>query len=395
LPASRYICAFRGRRDGYQVPLALAEAALLDQFVTDAYALPWVRRLARVAPAEWRRKLEFRFQPGIPPERVRCLWATTAVEHARHRLGIAPMRTFRALDRRFSLAAAERAARSRADLFLYSPYAWEAFATRYAHAPRKVLFQFHPHPAAEQRILASDRDRFPRFGEAIDDPAPRELDAWRHADLIFCASAFTRDSLLEAGADERRCRIVPYGIEPSSAPNGAAPDALSAVFVGSGGQRKGLHHLLLAWARAALPASSRLTLVCRTMEQEMRALADTTPRVEVVAGLPRAELDALYARSALFVMPSLVEGFGQVYLEALAQGCPVLGTANTGLPELGGEADGIFRVPPADVEALAGRLEALASSLPGDGRIRAAARACASRFTWPGFRERIRRELAS
>ena len=49
-------------------------------------------------------------------------------------------------------------------------------------------------------------------------------------------------------------------------------------------------------------------------------------------------------------MPSLVEGFGQVYLEALAQGCPVLGTANTCLPDLGGEADAIFLVTPGNVE---------------------------------------------
>jgi len=64
----------------------------------------------------------------------------------------------------------------------------------------------------------------------------------RHADLILCASAFTRRSLLEAGADERRCRIVPYGIDlPPAPPPAPAGDAFRAVFVGSGGQRKGLH----------------------------------------------------------------------------------------------------------------------------------------------------------
>ena len=41
-------------------------------------------------------------------------------------------------------------------------------------------------------------------------------------------------------------------------------------------------------------------------------------------------------------MPSLVEGFGQVYLEALAEGTPILGTKNTALPDLGGEEDGVF-----------------------------------------------------
>jgi len=49
-------------------------------------------------------------------------------------------------------------------------------------------------------------------------------------------------------------------------------------------------------------------------------------------------------------------GFGQVYLEALAHGCPVLGTANTGLPDLGSESDGVFLVEPGNVTELAAKL---------------------------------------
>jgi len=69
----KFVCAFRGRRDSYQVPLALAEAGLLDQFITDAYAMPWMKAVARLAPRSVRAKLDFRCEPGIPPDRVRCL----------------------------------------------------------------------------------------------------------------------------------------------------------------------------------------------------------------------------------------------------------------------------------------------------------------------------------
>src|SRR6266699_4436024 len=123
----KYVCAFRGRRDSYQVPLALAEAGLLDQFITDAYAVPWLKRLARLAPGSVRAKLDSRFEPGIPADRVRCLWAITVLEHAHHAAGCAPMLTYNKMDRHFSRAAARRAAQTKSDLFLYSPYAWEAF----------------------------------------------------------------------------------------------------------------------------------------------------------------------------------------------------------------------------------------------------------------------------
>ena len=98
---SQYVCAFRGRRDSYQVPLALAEAAMLDQFITDAYATRLVRAATRFAPEAVRAKVDFRCEPGIPMERIRCLWGTTVMEHLRHRMGFAPMETFNKLDRKF------------------------------------------------------------------------------------------------------------------------------------------------------------------------------------------------------------------------------------------------------------------------------------------------------
>ena len=84
-----------------------------------------------------------------------------------------------------------------------------------------------------------------------------------------------------------------------------------------------------------------------------------------------------------------MEGFGQVYLEALSYGCPVLGTPNTCLPDLGTEEDGVFLTPAGDVEDLAGTLERLATFLPDRLALRKHAHACAGRFTWERFRQTI------
>jgi len=401
----KFICAFRGHRDFYQVPLALAEAGLLDQFITDAYAVPWVKALARLEPRSVRAKVSLRSEPGLPTELVRCLWGTTLVEHLRHRLGCAPTMTFNKLDRHFSLAAARRAARNKTHLFLYSSYAWEAFTARYHHTPRKILFQYHPHPQSESRILAEDRARYPKMGEPSPGGAApqlpekflrRERDCWKHADLIFCASSFTKRSLIEAGCDQGRICIVPYGVQlPATADVAPPSESFQAIFVGSGGQRKGLHHLLLAWQKASLPPSSKLMVVCRTIDRGIEKLVAATRGVELRRGVAQMELRRLYADSSLFVMPSLVEGFGHVYLEALAQGCPVLGTPNTCLPDIGTEADGVFLVTPGNVDELTGHLESLARALVSNRTVRAAARDCAAKFTWPSFREALRQRLAN
>ena len=396
----QFVCAFRGARDRYQAAVALAEADLLDRLITDAYAGRAIRGAAAWLPPRLARKVAGRSSPDLPDALVDSLWMTTAVEHTRHALGMSPRRTWLDLDRRFSEAAADRARRSRADLFLYSPYAWEAFVASYPHTPRRVLFQYHPHPALEAQLLAADAVNHPGIGESFaereNDDVPeawlrRERDSWRHADAVICSSAFTRRSLVEAGCDERICHVVPYGVELPSAPAAVVePAEFRVLFVGSGGQRKGLHHLLLAWQRSGLGSSGRLTLVCRAIDRGIERMASTTPGVELRRGASAPELDALFAGSVLFVMPSMVEGFGHVYLEALARGCPVLGTPNSGLPDIGGEADGVFVTAAADIEALTARLVNLSQRRPELARLRSSARAAAARYPWSAFRSRLR-----
>jgi glycosyltransferase involved in cell wall biosynthesis len=405
-----YVCAFRGRRDNYQVPLALAETGRLDRFITDAYVPASCLRLvvATPLPARWSETLALRSDPGIPTRRVRCLWATTALEHSRHRLGFSRIDTFAKLDQHFSRAAAARARRARTNLLLYTPYAWEAFAefTYPRHIPRKVLFQHHPHTDFENRLLAEDFKRFPEIGLSYAEATGRRLpaslqartaDCWRLADLILCASAFTRRSLLEAGADSKRCVVVPYGFEMEPLPlemlNGEQTtnevSRFRALFVGSGVQRKGLHHLLYAWRRARLPADSELTLICRNIDPGLEELVACSRATRLFRGVSRPELAKLYRGHSLFVMPSLSEGFGQVFLEALGFGCPVLGTANTCLPDLGTEEDGIFLSGVADLDHLVYQLERLASCLPTRPGLRGCAQCCARKFTWLRFREAV------
>ncbi len=397
-----FVCAFRGRRDSYEVPLALAETGKLERFVTDYYQTRTLSFATRFLPARLREKLERRWKEGIPPGKVECLIGSTLIENALIAAGRAPAATFMEFDARYSRAAARIARRERADLFLYSPYALPAFREEFAHDPLKVLFQFHPHANLERSILDRDRERWRREGLSFSDqissveaPAtePEYDRGWSYADHIICASTFTKRSLCEAGADAARISVIPYGVDPP-APAERAPAAddgiFHVLFVGSGMQRKGLHHLLAAWQRCGFgETTARLTVVSRVIEPSLRALVAATPGVTLRSDVMQVQLEELYAGASLFCMPSLVEGFGQVYLEALSHGLPVLGTPNTCLPDLGGEDNGVFVCEPGDVEALAKMLKRLAHAIPGDRRLSEAARDCAQRFTWTAFRTKI------
>jgi glycosyltransferase involved in cell wall biosynthesis len=394
-----YVCAFRGRRDNYQIPLALQEAGKLAAFVTDAYATAPIMSTAHFAPEWVSSKISARHLKALNSKKVCCLWSPILFEKLLASLGYSASNTNAKLDPIFGRAAIQYAKKRHANLFLYSPYAWEAFNEHVPFDIQRYLFQYHPHFETECKILQQDAATYPKLFPAYSKPGSNKLECdqrvsedncWRLSDKIICASSFTRKSLLDAGADSSKITVIPYGVDLPAIPTRSRDTAVfNVVFVGSGVQRKGLHHLLIAWGRVGGSVNGQLTLVCRNMDPSLAELARATPKVTLLRGLGQGQLVALYGSATLFAMPSLVEGFGQVYLEALSFGLPVLGTKNTCLPDLGDESDGIFCVEPGEIDALSAMLLYLARLLPDASGIADRTRSCAARFTWPRFRGRI------
>jgi glycosyltransferase involved in cell wall biosynthesis len=305
------------------------------------------------------------------------------------------------IDPLYGAAAISLSKRNRSDFFLYSPYAYDAFTENYSFTPRKLLFQFHPHHESESTILRQDI----RFSESNDihfdlafESGVQQAsisrmkgdDSWKFADRVFCASQFTKNTLVQHGANPNNIIVVPYGIDisqPSSKLENQEGN-FEVLYVGSGLQRKGLHHLLMAWERASLKGA-RLTIVARILDPALSPLLARTNGVRLMRGASKAQLTQLYRGSTLFVMPSLVEGFGQVFLEALGHGLPILGTPNTCCPDLGGEDGGVFVTPAGNVDALAGTLQSLSRVLPRHPEFRQMAFENAKRFSWERFRSQL------
>jgi glycosyltransferase involved in cell wall biosynthesis len=80
-------------------------------------------------------------------------------------------------------------------------------------------------------------------------------------------------------------------------------------------------------------------------------------RYEILRSPSDLELSNLYAESAVFVFPSLLEGFGLPPLEAMQRGCAVLASSAPVMPEVLGESAVYF--DPHNAEELAGKLSGL------------------------------------
>ena len=218
--------------------------------------------------------------------------------------------------------------------------------------------------------------RFPQFfppGAALYARAMAGMAA-RRARLVLVDSSHTRREVVELlGVPEAKVRVVPLGVPPGFAPAPAAEvEAFRAarglpagylLYVGARKPHKNLPVLLEALAR--IPAVSRPPLVLSgpawSADEPLARLAGRLdlPATVHFAGALRDEGDLarLYCGAALYVQPSLAEGFGLPPLEAMACGTPVLASDAGALPETLGTA--AASLPPGDPQAWSVAITAL------------------------------------
>ncbi len=379
-----YVCAINGGRDGYQVPVALHEAGLLARFVTDYYA-------PDAAPFWLPQVMARRYNPALPKAQVINSAGSFVAQNLALRFGLPMNRVWPHTDRMLGEHALREAQRLAAHLYCYSSYL--PAAARIPAGMRVIDFEYHPLPGLTHELLREDAACYDEvawsFAREQNHAALEQVnESWKHADAVVCASRMTARSLEFAGCEPNRITIVPYGFSPvTSVQARLAEGPARFLFVGQGLQRKGLHHLLRAW-RGVDPARAQLTLVCYTIDPGIAELA-SQPGVILLGRQERGALDALMQQAHVFIMPSLVEGFGLSYLEALAAGCHVVGTENTGLPDLPLSPAARTLVPVGDLVALREAVEDLIARIAA-GQIDASAIASETeRWTWQQFRSGI------
>ncbi|HEY1252403.1 MAG TPA: glycosyltransferase family 1 protein [Thermoanaerobaculia bacterium] len=212
------------------------------------------------------------------------------------------------------------------------------------------------------------------------------------ATRIIAVSNATRDAIREhAPRNAAKVRVIPNAFDPRRlAPltpeqaRGALAPVLGAdashpyvLTVGQGTPYKNHLNAVRGFLRAFEGTDHRLVLVRRDAEPDClfeRLLGSDSARaqVRVLAHVPPDVLNALYRAARIVLHPSYYEGFGLPLIEAMAAGVPVVTSNLSSMPEVAGPA--ALLVDPADPDAIAAALRALAGDAALRDRLIAAGR---------------------
>lgn len=199
------------------------------------------------------------------------------------------------------------------------------------------------------------------------------------AAVIADSECSKRDIVRTLAIPEERLHVIPLGVDGTYRP--VTDSAVVAAMVGRWGLgtdyllyfggfdvRKNVGRLIEAYGRLSKPLRRRHRLVLAGQPRFARPPLFPDPRrqlealglgdeVVITGEVTEEDKPALYSGAAIFVYPSLYEGFGIPVLEAMACGTPVITSNTSSLPEVAGDA--AVLIDPMDVEELSSGMGAL------------------------------------
>ena len=276
-----------------------------------------------------------------------------------------PKVTLQTIDSRWTqwwdqVSLPHRLARDRTSVFL-SPY-----YKRPLFAPCPVVLTIH-----DLYFIQYPRKRWPAYG-ALTTVLARLYAS--HAAAIIADSEYSKRSIVERlGVSPGKVTVIPVALGPEFKPE-PLPESVATrygivppyiLYVGNFRPHKNLPRLIRAYANLRKSLRDTYQLILAGGDREHRQALEglvrdlgIIDRVLFPGVIEDSHLPSVYSGCALFVLPSLEEGFGLPALEAMACGAPVVAGNRAAIPEVVAKA--AILVDPEDVPAMS---EAMAEVL--------------------------------
>jgi phosphatidylinositol alpha-1,6-mannosyltransferase len=276
-----------------------------------------------------------------------------------------------------------------------------------------VLFSHFALARVQQFVPSSCRKSYGVFLHGIevwDDLTAREKQLLTRADIRLANSRYTADRVMARHPDLGVVVPCPLALPPAdpfhgrasvSPPRQFGPHAVLVVGRMLRSERyKGHDQLIDAWPTivARVPDATLVIVGTGDNVERLRAKArwgSVPSQIAFTGFVSTGELDALYQSAAIFALPSRGEGFGLVYLEAMAHRLPCIGSIHDAAGDV--IVDGITGclVDQNDERALAETISDLLLNEPRRKTMGAAGfKRVSEEFTFDRFSQRLHALLA-
>lgn len=225
----------------------------------------------------------------------------------------------------------------------------------------------------------------------------REFCSGRYKKILAVSGEVKRDLMEQYSVPEQNIAVIYNGVDTERfhpakrdslgravrRQNDIPDDAPLVLFVGNGFHRKGLDRLLTLWESPKLSEVFLVVLGDDARLSRYQSWAEKVAPGRILFRGRRDDVENFYAAADIVALPSLQEAFGNVVLEALASGLPVLVSASAGAAEvLAGRLTKGAVARADDPNELAKALVGLLHSC-SDASLRREARQLAEEYSWP------------
>lgn len=228
----------------------------------------------------------------------------------------------------------------------------------------EIVLVVESHGDFEESLFLQRCIRFPNLYSAVMRGSAKV--AFKNADLLRAVSNSTRVQLRRWAPDKIVHQFATWTDIESflQVDHRQRGESLEILYAGALIPRKGIHHLVSAFARVAreIP-EARLVIAGREENKNYTAQlkaqieqAALEARVKFIGEVSQVILAAEMQRARVFVFPSYSEGLPRVVFEAMAAGMPVIASAVSGIPEVVQDGMTGVLVGPGDEAALAERI---------------------------------------
>ena len=232
---------------------------------------------------------------------------------------------------------------------------------------------------------------FTSHGETgCEDPWMHDLSLLKahadKADTVICVSSAICRTMDKAGVAAPH-RVIMNGFAVDQTPSCFKKIPLSLIQVGHLTKQKQGHVTIDAF-RKLKNHYPQATLTLMGEGPERNALEKQSAgyglmeSVRFTGQVKNADVLTEMANSQFFVMPSIHEGFGIVYLEAMAAGCVVIGTEGEGIADIISHGENGFLVPADDPDAIACVIRDCMADMQRTKTIAERGKTSAKQLTW-------------